>query len=85
MVVALVPNPRDVVYICAYEEENLRTTFIAKGIIKNMDGMLHNKVIGGDYIFLTFTETYKNNYSLCFSLDENDPPIITIGNAKATM
>ena len=47
--------------------------------------MLHNKVIGGDYIFLTFTETYKDDYPLCFPLDENDPPITTIGNAKATI
>ena len=35
--------------LIGYEEEDLKTTFIGKGIIKNLaGGMLHNKLIGGD-------------------------------------
>ena len=63
MVVALVQKTGNVVHICGYEEEDLKTTFIGKGIVLNLAGeMLHNKVIGEGYISLTFTETYKNEY-----------------------
>ena len=83
MVVALVQNAGDVVHICGHEEEDLKTTFIGKGIMHNLQGgKCHNKVIGEGYISLTFTETYKDDYSLCFPLSEDDPPITTIGNAK---
>ena len=82
MVVALVQNAGDVIHICGHEED-LEITFIGKGIIKNLaGGMLHNKVIGVGYISFTFTETYKDDYSLCFFLNEDDPPITTIGNTK---
>ena len=76
------------VHICGYEEEDLKTTFIGKGIIKNFaGGMCHNKVIGGGYISFTFTETYKDDYLLCFSLNEEnqvwDP--LWAGNEAAFM
>ena len=83
MVVALVHNPGDVIHICSYKEEDLKTTFIGKGNIHNMEGgRCHNKVIGEGYISLTFTETYKDDYPLCFPLIEDVLPITTIGKAK---
>ena len=83
MVVTLVLSAGDVVHICGYEEKYLKTTFIKNSIVKNLaGGMLHNKVIGGGYISFTFTETYKDDYPLCFPPFEDDPPITTIGNAK---
>ena len=42
-----------------------------------LGGMLHNKVISGDYISLTFTETYKDNYPYVFPSMKT-----TIDNAK---
>ena len=33
MVVAIVQNVGDVIEICGYEEEDLKTTFIRKGVI----------------------------------------------------
>ena len=69
--------------MCGYEEENSKTIFIGKGIIKNVaDGMLHSVVISKGYVFLTITELYKVNYPLLDNLNEDDPPITTIGNAK---
>jgi hypothetical protein len=83
VVVALVQSLGDVVHICGYEEKDLKTTFIGKGIMHNLeDGRCHNKVIGEGYISLTFTETYKDDYPLCIPLIDDDPPITTIGKAK---
>ena len=83
MVVAFVKNPGDVVHICGYENEDLKMTFIGKGIMQNLAReMWHNKVIGSGYISLTFTESYKDDYPLRFSLIEDDPPITTIGKTK---
>ena len=45
------------------------------------DGRCHNKMIGEGYISLTLTETYKDDYPLCISLIDDDPPITTIGAA----
>ena len=76
-------NARDVVHIYGHEEEHLKTIFIGKCIVKNLaGGMLHNKVIGGDYISLIFINTYKDDYNLYIHLSEDDPSITTIGNAK---
>lgn len=70
------------VHICGYEEEDSKTTFIGKGIIHNLEGgRCHNKTIGEGYISLTFTETYRNDYPLIFPLNDDDPPITTIGKA----
>ena len=49
-------------------EKKLKTTFIGNDIVNNLTGgMLHNKVIGGSYISLTITETYKDDYPYVFS------------------
>ena len=83
MVVALVQISGDVVHICGYKEEDLKTTFIGKGIVMNLaGGMLHNKVIDEGYVSLTFTKTYKDEYPLYFPQSEDGSPITTIGNAK---
>jgi hypothetical protein len=83
VIIALVQSPGDMVHICGYEEEDLKTTFIGKGIMHNLKGgRCHDKVIGEDYISLTFTETYKDDYPLCIPLIDDDPPITTIDKAK---
>ena len=53
---AVVQNVRDMVHMCDYEEEDSKTTFIEKSVIKNVaGGMLHWRVTGKFYVFLTIT------------------------------
>ena len=73
----------DVVYLCGYEEEDSKATFIEKGVIQNVaGGMLHSKVIGKLYILLTITESYQDDYPLLEPFIGNDPPVTTIDQAK---
>lgn len=83
MVVAIVQTVGDVVYLCGYEEEDSKATFIGKGVIQNVGGgMLHGKVIGKFYISLSITESYQDDYPLLEPLTGDDPPVTTIGQAK---
>ena len=43
---------------------------------------MHLKVIGGGYVSLTFTKTYKDDYLLLQPFNGDDLSITTIGNAK---
>ena len=83
MVVAVVQTVGDVVYLCGYEEEDSKATFIRKGVIQNVaGGMLHSKVIGKLYVSLTITESYQDDYPLLEPLTGDNPPVITTGQAK---
>ena len=83
MVVAIMQTVEDVVYLCGYEEEDSKATFIGKGVIHNVaGGILHSKVIGKLYVSLTIPESYQDDYPLLESLTGDDPPVTTIGQAK---
>ena len=76
----------DVVQMCGYEEEDSKTVFIGKGVIKNVaGGMLHLRVISKGYVSLTITESCKDNYPLLDPLSEDNPPITIIGNTKGIL
>ena len=83
MVVAIVQTVGDVVYLCGYEEEDSKVTFIGTGVIQNVaSGMLHSKVIGKLCILLTITESYQDDYPLLEPLTVEDPLVTTIGQTK---
>ena len=82
---AIVQKMGDVVYLCGYEEEDSKTKHIAKDVIQNVaGGTLHGKVIGKQYVSLTITESYEDDYPLLEPLDGDDPPVETIGQAKGS-
>ena len=83
MIVEIVQTMGDVVYLCGYEEEDSKAKHIGKGVIQNVvDGMLHGKMIGKLYVSLTIRESYQDDYPLLEPLNGDDPPVITIGQAK---
>ena len=84
MVVAIVQNVGDVVHMCGYEEEDLKMTFIGKGIIKNVaSGMLHSRVTSKFYISLTITESYKDDYPLLEPVNGDDLQSLQLTTQKA--
>ena len=83
MVVAIVQTHGDVVYLCGYEKEDSKATFIGKDAIQNIaGGTLHSRVIGKLYVSLTITKSYQDDYPLLEPLIRDDPPVTTIGQAK---
>ena len=83
MVVAIMQTMEDVVYLYYYEDEYLKGRFIGNGVIHNVaGGMLHRKVIGKIYVLLTITKSYEDDNPLFDPLTRNNPPVITIGQAK---
>jgi hypothetical protein len=73
MIVTIVHNVGDVIQMCGYEEKDSKTTFIGKGVIKNVaGGMLDSRMISKFYVSLTITESYKDDHPLLESLNGDD-------------
>ena len=84
MIVVIVQTVRDVIYLCAYGEEDSKATFIGNDVIQNVaGGVLYLKVIGKFYISLTIMKLYQDDYPLLEPLTGEDPLVTTIGQAKS--